>query len=511
MILAVDLGTTNCKALTLDADCRIAHSARLEYPVSTPREGWAEQDPETWWSAVAGAVRLVASRAGKGAIRAIGLSGQMHGLVALDGRRRVLRPAILWNDQRAGPECREITAAAGGAKALAALTDNAMLPGYVGGKLRWLRAHEPEVFARIRSFLMPKDYLRLRLCGEAGTDLSDASGTGLFDVRARTWSRRLVDLLELPEAWLPRCLESQAIAGALRPEVAEELGLEPGIPVVAGGGDAVMQTVGAGVLGEGEVLVVMGTGGNVTTTSGACPDMPGPNTQIFCHVVPGRWVAMGVTLNAGNALRWYRDLSAAGGGNVKRGYAELAHLAESSPPGAGGLVFLPYLQGERCPHADPSARGCFVGLGLRTREADVVRSVMEGVALSLLDVHGVLAGPAARGGRVVASGGGAASRTWRQILADVFDREVITREASEDASALGAAVVAGLATGMWRSAEEAVSRIRETSALAPDPARAARYRELFQLYRSLYPDLRRSFEALAGFAAAPRDEAPRAR
>jgi xylulokinase len=507
MLLAVDLGTTNCKALVLDPACRVVESARFEYPISTPRQDWAEQDPELWWGAVRQAIRAVASRVDSASIRAIGLSGQMHGLVALDGQGRVLRPAILWNDQRAESQCRDVYAAVGGPEALAALTDNAMLPGYVGGKLLWLREHEPEIFAQVRSILLPKDYIRYRLSGERCTDFSDASGTGLLDVRRRTWASGLLDTLGIPSTWLPTCLDAQQVAGQLLAGVAAELGLPAGIPVVAGGGDAVMQTVGAGVLTDEEVLVVIGTGGNVTTTVRECPQLPAPNAQVFCHVIPGAWVTMGVTLNAGNALRWYRDLSATegpapGGGRWSGGYGALADLAGGSPPGARGLVFLPYLQGERCPYADQNARGTLIGLSLRTREAEIVRSIMEGVAFSLFDVFEVLARRSGSRGRVVASGGGATSAVWRQILADVFAREVVTRAAGEDASALGAAIVAGVAVGVWKSAEEAAAQIPQTSVLEPIPANARRYRELFQVYRSLYSDLKRSFDALSAFAGA---------
>ena len=502
MILAIDLGTTNCKVLALDAACRIVHSARLEYPISSPRQGWAEQDPERWWGAVSDAIRAVVSEMKTGSITAIGVSGQMHGLVALDGRSHVLRPAILWNDQRAESQCQDIYAAVGGKDALANLTNNAMLPGYVGGKLLWLRQHEPDVYAQIRSILLPKDYIVHRLCGEWSTDESDASGTGLFDVRARTWAKTLLDQLELPDSWFPPCLESRQVAGRLQRGVADELGLTAGTPIIAGGGDAVMQTVGAGVLTEQEVLVVIGTGGNVTTTVGECPRLPGPNTQVFCHVVPDRWVILGVTLNAGNALRWYRDLSldeerGLSGRNGADSYAALAGRAATSLPGAGGLMFLPYLQGERCPHADPNARGCLIGLSLRTREPDVVRSIMEGVALSLFDVFSVLGSRGGREARIVVSGGGAASLVWRQILADTFDREVVTREGGEDASALGAGIVAGVSTGMWGSAEEAAAQIRETSSLQPHPGTVRLYQERFKIYRSLYPELARSFESMA--------------
>lgn len=499
LVLSIDLGTTNCKVVVLDPSCKIVESARLQYPISLPRQGWAEQDPETWWKAVSEGVRAVASRIDRGSVKAIGLSGQMHGLVALDGAGTVLRPAILWNDQRAESQCEDIYTTVGGREALAALTNNAMLPCYVGGKLLWLRESEPDVFAQMKSILLPKDYILFRLSGERSTDLSDASGTGLFDVRARTWSRELLDTLGIPSGILPTCLASHQVAGRLRPKVADELGLMTGTPIVAGGGDAVMATVGANALTEKDVLVVIGTGGNVTTTVDTCPTLPGPSTQVFCHVLPEKWVAYGVTLNAGNALKWYRDLSPREG-HLSRGidsYAELSERAAGSAPGAGGLMFLPYLQGECCPHTDPNARACLLGLHLRTREPDIVRSIMEGVALSLFDVFNVFAQRDVPRARVVLSGGGAKSIVWRQILADTFDCEVVTREFGEDASALGAGIVAGVSVGMWGSAEEASARIPEKSSLQPDRRNSTLYRERFQIYRSLYPGLTRFFDAMA--------------
>lgn len=502
MILAVDVGTTNCKALILDQECRVVHSARIEYAVSSPRQGWAEQDPEIWWTAVSQTIRAVTARVDGRSITAIGLSGQMHGLVALDGAGKVLRPAILWNDQRAEPQCREIYSAVGGRERLLALTNNSMLPGYLGGKILWLQTNEPAIFSQVKSILLPKDYIRFKLCGESATDVSDASGTGLFDVRSRKWAKGLLDSLGIPGSWLPQCLESGEVVGCIHPRVAEELGLAAEIRIIAGGGDAVMQTVGAGVLTERDVLVVIGTGGNVTTSVNECPRLPGPNTQAFCHVLPDKWVTLGVTLNAGNSLKWYRGLSQTeenphSGQQGTDSYAALTGKAESSPPGAGGLMFLPYLQGERCPHADANARGCFIGLNLRTREPDIVKSIMEGVALSLFDVFNVLTSPARRPTRVVASGGGAASPMWRQILADVFNCDVVTKEFGEDASALGAGIVAGVSMGVWSRAEEGAARIAETSVLQPNRETVSLYQELFEIYRSLYPGLTRTFDALS--------------
>ena len=270
-----------------------------------------------------------------------------------------------------------------------AYTNNAMLPGYVGGKILWLREREPENYGRLSTVLLPKDYVRYKLTGEIATDVSDASGTGLFDVRARAWSEGLLSDLGIPRAMLPACLESGDVAGAILPTVADDLGIARGTKVIAGGGDAVIQTVGAGTLGEQDVLAIIGTGGNVTMTMPYCPESQSPSAQVFCHVIPDKWTTMGVTLNAGNSLKWFRDSfgtargAAAGAG--KDSYAVLSDEAASSPPGAGGLIFLPYLQGERCPHTDVNARACYLGLELTSRRADVVRSTMEGVAFSLYD------------------------------------------------------------------------------------------------------------------------------
>ncbi|MGA2547719.1 MAG: xylulokinase [Rectinemataceae bacterium] len=500
MILAIDLGTTTCKTIILDENCRIVEKKTLEYAFSSPREGWAEQDPEDWWVAVSHSVRAVMARTSRADISAVGLSGQMHGLVALDGAERVIRPAILWNDQRAESQCRDIYAKAGGRAGLLAHTNNAMLPGYVGGKILWLRENEPENFGRLEKILLPKDYIRYRLTGEFATDVSDASGTGLFDVRSRRWAKGLLDELKIPEELLPRSHDSNEVLGTILPEVADELGLAPSTKVVAGGGDAVMQTVGSGTLGDRDVLAIIGTGGNVTMTVPTCPQAPGPTTQVFCHVVPGKWVSMGVTLNAGNSLKWFRDLFGTvrgASGDGKDAYALLSEEAETSPPGAGGLIFLPYMQGERCPHTDVNARGCFIGMGLNTRRPDFVRSIMEGVVFSLYDAINAIRQDSNGHARLIVSGGGASSTLWLQILADVFDRQVVTKQHGGETSAVGAGIVAGAATGVWGSIEEGANLVNDSASLPPDPARVGRYRELFEVYRSLYPELSRSFDAIA--------------
>jgi xylulokinase len=505
-VLAVDLGTTNCKTVLLDAQCRIVQKHTVEYPVSVPRPGWAEQQPEEWWQAVKASIRRVVAQADAGAVGAIGLSGQMHGLVALDARGQVVRPAILWNDQRSAPQCEEIYARVGGRDGLRTHTNNPMLPGYTGGKILWLRANEPEHYAAVATVLLPKDYIRYRMTGAYGTDVSDASGTGLFDVRRRCWAAALLDTLELPERWFPHVHESADVVGELDAGLAAELGLPARVPVLAGGGDAVMQTLGSGAVASDVALVVIGTGGNVTVSLPEPMENPGSTLQVFCHVAPRRWVAMGVTLSAGSSLKWYRDtlggLERQLAADLRRdAYDLLGQEAALSPPGANGLIFLPYLQGERCPHVDVHARGVLFGLGLRTGKADVVRSIMEGVTFSLRDVLELIQQAGFRPAQIRASGGGSSSALWRQIQADVFNREVTTFASSEDAGAIGAAIVAGIQAGFWPSADAAVALLRTATQDRPIQENAETYERLFALYRTLYPALKPAFETLSCAAA----------
>ena len=500
-VLAVDLGTTNCKTLLLDEQCRIVQKHTVEYSVSVPRPGWAEQQPEQWWQAVKSSIGRVVADAEPGEIQAIGLSGQMHGLVALDAHGQVVRPAILWNDQRSSPQCEEIYARVGGRDRLRAYTNNPMLPGYTGGKILWLRDHEPEHYAAIATILLPKDYIRYRLTGTYGTDESDASGTGLFDVRRRCWATGLLDTLQLPEHWFPPVHRSVDVVGELRAELAAEWGLPAHTPVIAGGGDAVVQTVGSGAITSDVALIVIGTGGNVTVSLPEPGDNPGSLLQVFCHVVPERWVAMGVTLSAGSSLKWYRDTLGGLETQLARdlgrdSYEILSQEAALSSPGSNGLLFLPYLQGERCPHVDVHAKGAFFGLGLHTSKSDVVRSVLEGVTYSLRDVLEVIQGYGFHAKVIRASGGGSSSAVWRQIQADVFDREVTTLDHSEDAGALGAAILAGLPAGFWPSADSAVTLLPNRTHDRPAPESAKVYERFFAVYKSLYPTLKPVFRTL---------------
>jgi xylulokinase len=508
LVLAVDLGTTTCKTLVVDSQLCVVVKDAVEYPVSTPRAGWAEQDPEMWWRTVEASLGKVAAQlraSGHSAeqVRAIGLSGQMHGLVLLDEKNSPVRPAILWNDQRSAPQCREVYEKAGGVEGLLSHTNNPMLPGYTGGKLLWVREHEPENYQRTRRFCMPKDYIRYRMTGQAATDVSDASGTGLFDVRSRRWASELLDRLALAEEWFPQAHESGEILGEVGGRLSSATGLAAGIPVIAGGGDAVMQTVGSGAADEKVVLLVIGTGGNVTVSLPRPIENSGARLQVFCHVAPEQWVGMGVTLCAGSSLRWFRDtlggletaLARDLGSNA---YALLSQEAARAPAGSNGLLFLPYLQGERAPHADANARGVFIGLGLHTDKADIVRAVLEGVCFSLRDVLDLILKAGIDPQRVNVSGGGSASAVWRQILADVFDRPVTTLDFSEDAGAIGAAIVAGAQAGVWSSVGAAAGLIQTRTVDHPDAQNISIYRRSFEIYKSLYPALKPSFDRMAG-------------
>jgi xylulokinase len=482
----IDVGTSGVKALAVDGGGRVVARAEASYPLSTPRVGWAEQDPEDWWRAAEAA--LARLRAQAGAPAGIGLSGQMHGLVVLDARDRVLRPAILWNDQRTAAECVEIEEALG-RRRLIELTGNRALTGFTAPKLLWLRRHEPDVYAEIARIALPKDYVRLRLCGEHATDVSDASGTLLLDVAGRRWSDEVLTALELDRSWLPRVLESPEVSGTTR----------EGVPVAAGGGDQAAGALGVGVVHPGPVSVVLGTSGVVFSALERFAADPEGRVHAFCHAVPGVWHAMGVMLSAGGSLRWLRDVMGAGAS-----YDELATEAARWPPGADGLLFLPYLAGERTPHADPDARGAFVGLSVRHDRGALVRAVLEGVAFGLrdsLDLVGELGGVGGLGGGRAAggavggaagrvSGGGARSELWLQIVASVLELP-LERVAVDEGAAFGAALLAGVAAGEWPDVHAAVAAtVAPRGQIEPVPEWIERYREQRTRFRALYPAVR---------------------
>jgi xylulokinase len=467
--VGLDVGTTAVKGIALADDGAVLARAEREYPFATPRPGWAEQDPELWWDAAQ--IVLEELRAA-GEPRGIGLSGQMHGLVALDSADRVLRPAILWNDQRTAAECAEIEERIGLAE-LIARTGNRALTGFTAPKLLWMRRHEPELYGRIESVLLPKDYVRLRLCGEKAMDVADASGTLLFDVARRRWASSVLSALELDEAWLPRTLESPEPSGTV-----------DGVPVAAGAGDQAAGALGVGVDRPGPASVVLGTSGVVFVALEEFAADPEARLHTFCHAVPGAWHAMGVMLSAAGSLRWLRDVAAPG-----ESFASLVSEAEGWEPGAEGLTFLPYLSGERTPHADPDARGAFVGLSVRHDRGALVRAVLEGVAYGLRDCLDLLVevGAAPTVGRV--SGGGARSDLWLGIVASVLELP-LERTAVDEGAAFGAALLGGVAGGLWSSVEEAVAAaVRPTDVVEPVAAWIEPYRRGRERFRALYPAL----------------------
>ncbi len=499
-LVGLDIGTSGAKCIIADQEGKVVASKTVEYPLYTPKPGWAEQNPQDWWNAVCQGCAAIMAKAGvpAEAIKGVSLSGQMHGLVALDKARQVIRPAILWCDQRTQKQCDQITAKAGGPEGLLGYTNNQMLTGYTGGKLLWLKEMEPENYQKMDVFCCPKDYIRLQLTGQVGTDMSDASGTGFFNTRERRWSDELIALAGLDKALFPQAIESVDLAGHVTAQAARQTGLPQGLPVYAGGGDAVIQTTGSGLVKPGILGVVIGTAGNVAMGFDGFHANPQGKLQMFCNNQGGLYHALGCTLAAGSAYRWYRDTlcehdvaqAKAQGKNV---YDLMGEEAAASRPGAGGVVFLPYLAGERCPYPDPNCRGVFYGLSLVTSRGDMTRAVMEGVTYSLKQVVDLVTqiSPAQK---VYTSGGGAASPLWRQIQADVFDLPVYTMSAASEGGAYGAVLVAGVGAGVWSDLKEAISVLRVETETLPNRANQSAYQDAFGLYESLYPALKPVFD-----------------
>ena len=424
---------------------------------------------------------------------AVGLTGQMHGLVLLDADRKVLRPAILWNDQRTGAQCDAIRERMGGRANLVKVTGNDALTGFTAPKILWVREHEPEVYAKARLVLLPKDYVRLRLTGSAAMDKADGSGTLLFDLAARGWSNEVLRALDIPADWLPPTLEGPEATGPITAEAAAETGLRAGTPVMAGGGDQAAGAVGAGAVRPGVIALTLGTSGVVFVTTDRPLVEPEGRLHAFCHAVPGKWHFMGVTLSAAGSFQWYRDTLAPG-----ESFEALVAEAEQAPAGSEGLLFLPYLSGERTPHPDPLARGAFVGLTVRHRRAHMTRAVLDGVAFSMRDCFALLR-QAGVGDvtQVRVAGGGAKSSLWRRICASVLGVELVTVNSNEGA-AYGAALLAATGAGAFANVEAACdAAISVTGRDAPDPAWAKAYDALYPAYRGLYNALKPSFDALA--------------
>jgi xylulokinase len=507
-VMGVDLGTGGVRAVVVDGGTgAVVSSATSEYPLLTPKPQWAEQNPSDWWrgsqAAIRQALRLAGERAGD--LVALGLTGQMHGLVLLDGDGEVVRPAMLWCDQRTARQCEEIHERVG-LDRLRQITSNPALTGFMAPKLLWVREHEPEVFARARHALLPKDYLRFMLSGEYATDVADASGTLLLDVARRRWSGAILDALVLDATWLPRVFEGPEVCARVSAAGASATGLPEGLPIIAGGGDQAAGGVGNGIVRPGLVSCTIGTSGVLfAATEAPQPDARGA-LQAFCHSVPGMWHVMGVTQAAGLSFRWVRDhVSAAEVATAARlgvdAYALLAQEAATAPAGCEGLLFLPYLMGERAPHLDANARGGWIGLTARHGRADLIRSVLEGVTYSLRDCVEVFRETGVPVSHVRASGGGARSAFWRQMQADVFGLPVATLEISEGPS-YGAALLAAVGAGLYPSVPAACdATLHEGERLAPDGERSRTYDAYYRVYRALYPALKEQFGVLSALAA----------
>ena len=494
ILLGLDIGTTGARTIAVDERGVVVVSASAGYPLATPQPGWSEQDPEDWWRAACETLRAVGVQVAGREIVGLGLTGQMHGATFLDAADQPIRPALLWNDQRTAAQCAAMVEAVG-VERLLAITGNPALTGFQAPKILWLRDAEPANYARVARVLLPKDFVRLRLTGEAATDASDAAGTLLLDVRRRDWSSEILAALGIPREWLPTVYEGPQIAGRLSSEIAAALGLPAGLPVAAGGGDNAAAAVGTGIIEAGPVSVSLGTSGVVFAHTDEFRPDPSGRLHAFCHAVPEGYHLMAVTLAAGGALRWWRDLLGADD------YERLTAEAATVPPGAEGLLFLPYLSGERTPHLDPAARGAFVGLTARHSRAHLTRAVLEGVVFSLHDGFALIRELGVPIREVRATGGGARSPLWRQILADTLDLPV-RRVVAEEGPAYGAALLAGVAAGVWRdlAAAAMVVRLRPEQD-KPDPAGVHLYAEYAALYRTLYPALSGAMGRLTALAS----------
>jgi xylulokinase len=494
--LGLDIGTSGAKALVADEAGRVLATATAEYPLSQPQPLWSEQEPAHWWRAARQALREVVaqSRVAAEQIVGLGLTGQMHGATFLDAADQVIRPAILWNDQRTADACAEISERVG-AERLIALTGNPALTGFQAPKIVWLRHAEPAAYARIARVLLPKDYIRLLLTGEAATDASDAAGTLLLDLRSRDYSQPILDALQIPRAWLPAVYEGPEVTGRLRPEIGAELGLPAGLPVVAGGGDNAAAAVGTGVTRAGVISSSIGTSGVLFAHSDGPLLDPGGRLHGFCHAVPSAYHLMAVALSAGGALQWLRNSLRAVAPDLS--YVQLVALAEAIPPGAEGLLFVPYLSGERTPHLDPLARGAWIGLTSRHGLGHLARALMEGVIFALRDGLELMRALNVPVHEIRATGGGGSHPFWRQLQADIYGTAVSSL-AAEEGPAYGAALLAGVGVGLFADVAEAVAQgVRVTGSTEPDRERMRQYDELYSAYTELYPALKSSMHRLA--------------
>jgi xylulokinase len=494
--IGIDVSTTATKALLVDEQGEVLSVASSQYAFKTPRPLWTEQHPDLWWEGTIKSIRgvLSDSRVDPSTIQGLGLTGQMHGLVLLDEGGQVLRPAILWNDQRTGAECDEIRDLLGKER-LIRITGNDALTGFTAPKVLWVKNNEPEVFQRIHHILLPKDYVRYRLTGTYATDRAGASGTMLFDLKQRDWSEEMLETLEIDPTWLPRTFEGSQVTGEISSMAAEAIGLPVGIPVVAGGGDQAAQAVGVGAVKPGIVALTLGTSGVVFASVDDPMIEPEGRLHAFCHAAPGKWHLMGVMLSAGGSLRWFRDTFA-----PDVDFDNLIEDSASIPAGSEGLFFLPYLTGERTPYPDPLARGAFVGLTVRHRLDHMIRALLEGVGFGLRDSFELMKNiglPDIEEIRI--SGGGARSPIWRQILADIFRVGLMEVNTTEGA-AYGAALLAAVGAGIFTNVEEACRDTIHITGRTDPGAASDRYERIYPLYRALYPSLSPTFNNIGSIS-----------
>jgi xylulokinase len=504
--LGIDLGTSAVKCILVDEEGKVKGSHNVEYPLLQPHPGWAEQHPQDWWEGTKTCIKelITKSAVSSDEVKGIGLSGQMHGSVFLDKDLNVIRPALLWCDQRTASQCDWIEETVGKEK-LGQLTGNKALTGFTAPKVIWLRENEPEHYNQIAHLMLPKDYVRLQLTNTFGMDVADASGTLLLDVANRKWSNEVVDALGIPMEWLPPLYESNEVVGQLQSDAANEIGLPEGIAVVAGGGDQACGAVGVGVVQKGIASVALGTSGVVFVHDETYQVDEGNRLHSFCHGVPGKWHRMGVMLSAGGSFQWwknhfaYEELEQA----KKEGkdvYEYLTQLAESAPLGSEGLIFLPYLTGERTPHPDPKARGAFIGLNLRHGKAHLTRAVLEGITFGLRDSLELMKESGVEINELRVNGGGARSLFWRQMIADIFGYPVVTVN-STDGPAYGAAVMA--ASGVLQEDISSLSNkwIKVVDRVEPNLQNQEKYEAYYAIYRSLYPTLKDTFHQLNDLAS----------
>ncbi len=498
--IGIDIGTSSVKALLIDSGGRVIKTAVPEYSFQTPKPLWAEADPLDWWEATQQAIKELLLKVQSSEIAGIGLTGQMHGMVAMNKEGSVLRPCIMWNDQRSHLECDEITERVGQKKILS-ITGNPVLPGFTAPKILWTQKNEPDLFALIDKVVLPKDFIRYKLTGSFFSDVSDASGTSLLDVGKRTWSQEMFDCMGWPISWMPEVTESTEVSAKISAEAATLTGLLEGTPVVAGGGDCAAQAVGSGIVEEGKVSVTLGTSGVVFAQSDEYRVEPNGKLHAFCHAVPGKWHVMGVMLSAAGSFQWYKNqfgmeeqrIEKEGGANA---YETLTKEAQQVIAGSEGLFFLPYLSGERTPHPDPYARGCFIGMSLRHQKKHHTRAVLEGVSYGLNDSLSMMQELGVNPNEIILSGGGSRSALWKQMLADIFATPCAMVNALEGA-AYGAAILAAVGVGGFGTVQEACSSfIQKIETVDPGP-NLETYKRNYPIYKSLYPSLKAQFAKIA--------------